>query len=525
MSITFSSCFYIIKSKFDPSIYIGWMNNLLSIVNNFNLVIYTDENSVKYIDSKNNPNIKIIIVPLENFFTYKYKNHWIKNHEKNNLLNDKSSWELNMLWSEKINFVKETINKKYFVTDFYGWCDIGYFRNRHDDTNTSNLSRWPDNNKINNLEKNVVVYACINNNDEYMNSMFKGINNKNEKGLPIVPIPPYQNTIAGGFFILHKTMIDWWFEMFYNKLELYFQNDYLVKDDQIIIADCVFSNLDKFKLYREFSPPLDNWFMFQRIFNIDDDKNTATNTATNNLASYNPSCSTENNNVKKVSILMPIYNGIEFIDESVSSILNQTYNEWELLIGINGHPENSEIYKTAKKYETADEKIRVFDFYTIKGKSDTLNEIVKSCKYDYIALLDVDDVWHEKKLEKQMPFMGKYDVIGSRCIWIGDRPGIVPKIPLLDFSEFNFANVNPVISSSVLIRKEFCFWRKEVDGVEDYDLWIRLRKQNKKFYNCSEILVKHRIHNQSAFNAKGNHDKVTPLLEFYRLKKDEYPII
>jgi len=42
-----------------------------------------------------------------------------------------------------------------------------------------------------------------------------------------------------------------------------------------------------------------------------------------------------------ISILMPIYNGIEFINESVPSILQQTYGEWELLIGINGHPENS----------------------------------------------------------------------------------------------------------------------------------------------------------------------------------------
>ena len=51
-----------------------------------------------------------------------------------------------------------------------------------------------------------------------------------------------------------------------------------------------------------------------------------------------------------ISILMPIYNGIEFINESVPSILEQTYDKWELLIGINGHPENSEIYKIAKRW-------------------------------------------------------------------------------------------------------------------------------------------------------------------------------
>ena len=71
-----------------------------------------------------------------------------------------------------------------------------------------------------------------------------------------------------------------------------------------------------------------------------------------------------------ISILIPIYNGIEFIEESVSSILRQNYDQWELLIGINGHPQNSEVYKIAKEYEKKSGKIRVFDFYEIKGKSN-----------------------------------------------------------------------------------------------------------------------------------------------------------
>ena len=140
MPITFSSCFYIIKSKFDPTTYIQWMNNFISIVNQFNLVIYTDANSVKYINTQNNPRIKVIIKPLEQFYNYKYKDSWIENHKKNYLLNYKSSWELNMLWSEKIWFLKETIEQKYFDTEFHGWCDIGYFRNRSTDTHTSKLT-------------------------------------------------------------------------------------------------------------------------------------------------------------------------------------------------------------------------------------------------------------------------------------------------------------------------------------------------------------------------------------------------
>lgn len=267
MSITFSSCFYIIKSKFDPIIYIEWMNNFISIVNEFNLVIYTDENSVRYIDTKNNSKIKIIIKPLYNFYNYKYRDYWIKNHQTNSLLNDKSDWQLNMLWSEKIQFVKETFEKKYFDTEFYGWCDIGYFRNRQEDIHTSRLTNWGNNTIFFNNHKNKICYACVKNDDGYMNFLYNIVNNRNDIGVPITPIPVHQSSIAGGFFVLHKNNIEWWVKTYDNRLKLYFENNYLVKDDQIILIDCILSNLDRFILFRENVKNLDNWFMFQRILN------------------------------------------------------------------------------------------------------------------------------------------------------------------------------------------------------------------------------------------------------------------
>ena len=222
-----------------------------------------------------------------------------------------------------------------------------------------------------------------------------------------------------------------------------------------------------------------------------------------------------------ISILMPIYNGIEFINESVTSILEQTYDKWELLIGINGHPENSEIYKIAKAFEEKSDKVRVLDLYNIKGKSNTLNELIKHCKYDYIALLDVDDIWHNKKLEVQSYLLNAYDIIGTNCVYFGDRSGIIPPIPQYDFSNFNFANGNPIINSSVVVRKNLCWWDSKFDGLEDYDLWIRIRKQNKSFYNCPQILVKHRIHDTSEFNSGNkNNNKVHDLLSLYGLKRE-----
>lgn len=216
-----------------------------------------------------------------------------------------------------------------------------------------------------------------------------------------------------------------------------------------------------------------------------------------------------------ISVLIPIYNGVEFIDESVMSVINQTYTEWEVLIGINGHPENSSVFITAKKYEGKSNKIRVFDFFNIKGKSNTLNEMIKYCNYNYVAILDVDDIWLPEKLSIQSKFLNIYDVIGSKCVYFGEKNLILP-LPTGDINNFDFTKTNPIINSSSLIRKNLCYWDKKWDSVEDYDLWLRLKKMNKKFFNCEEVLIKHRIHKTSAFNSNGNELLGKKLVESYK---------
>ena len=57
-----------------------------------------------------------------------------------------------------------------------------------------------------------------------------------------------------------------WHKTYYDRLLLYFENDYLVKDDQILLIDCAFTYPGSFQLYRENFQHFDNWFMFQRIF-------------------------------------------------------------------------------------------------------------------------------------------------------------------------------------------------------------------------------------------------------------------
>jgi len=170
-----------------------------------------------------------------------------------------------MLWNEKISFVKKAYQEKYFdETEWYGWMDIGYFRGTcKGDISPNQIKTWPNDNKINNLNKEKIYYGLVRRDTTYIKNLFNIVNNKNSVGLPIIPIPEIQWSIAGGFFLCHKQNIQWWFETHDKKLKLYFDNNYLVKDDQIIIVDNIFSKLKKFQLCQE---PYgdDSWFLFQR---------------------------------------------------------------------------------------------------------------------------------------------------------------------------------------------------------------------------------------------------------------------
>ena len=225
-----------------------------------------------------------------------------------------------------------------------------------------------------------------------------------------------------------------------------------------------------------------------------------------------------------ISILLPIYNGIEFVEESISSIINQTFSDWELLIGINGHNINSEVYKIAKNYEEKCQygKIRVYDFYHLNGKSNTLNTLIKYCKYDWVSLMDVDDIWESNKLECQVKFINEYDVIGTRAIYFGDYlDGVLPGIQFGDISNHDFFEANPIINSSSLIKKDLCYW--DSDGLEDYELWLKLYSKGMKFYNCEEIAVRHRLHYQSSFNTKNFHEKLINIKNKYKKEEPQKP--
>ena len=173
-----------------------------------------------------------------------------------------------MLWAEKVHFVNDARQNPYFpLTQFYGWCDIGYFRDDvKDDVKDIN---WPNHLKLISLKKGI-HYACIENDHLNFTSLKKDIqnhyDNKNNNNLNLNPTNKIlNNCFAGGFFITRPQLMRAFSIIFANKLRYYFDNEFVVKDDQTILLDCIFTNPALFCLHWEQNSIHNNWFMFQRL--------------------------------------------------------------------------------------------------------------------------------------------------------------------------------------------------------------------------------------------------------------------
>ena len=212
-----------------------------------------------------------------------------------------------------------------------------------------------------------------------------------------------------------------------------------------------------------------------------------------------------------VSVLIRLYNGIEFLEESLKSVCDQIYDDWELLIGVNGHgPDDNPVHIKAKEIVSQSpykDKIRLINYPKVKGGAEVMNALAQDAMADWVAFLDVDDMWLSDKLLKQIHLRDLYtnlDVIGTQAKYFGSFQGS-PQIPLGHLTIEDFKKANPMINSSVLMR------RVDVDftdrfSLDDYDLWCRMIIANKKFYNIEESLTLHRIHSDSAYNSSGKQD-------------------
>lgn len=108
-----------------------------------------------------------------------------------------------------------------------------------------------------------------------------------------------------------------------------------------------------------------------------------------------------------VSIVVPVYNSEKFIKETINSIKQQTYENWELLLVNDCSTDNSE--KIINEQKNKDSRIKLINLEKNSGAAISRNTGIKEAKGKYIAFIDSDDLWKKDKLEKQIKFMEEND--------------------------------------------------------------------------------------------------------------------
>jgi len=217
----------------------------------------------------------------------------------------------------------------------------------------------------------------------------------------------------------------------------------------------------------------------------------------------------------KVSVIIPCYNGAQFIREAIESVLSQTYQHLELIVVDDGSTDNS--LGVIKQY-LSDSRVKVLTHEQNEGIPAARNTGIRSSKGQYIAFLDQDDLWKPKKIEAQVKLFNSLNdpelgIIFTNLMYIDCKGKAIgtwkennslnliyerDKIEII--VELFRGNIIPTVTA--MIRKE-CFDKvgllnENLHGADDYEFWLRAAGTFKMEY-INDPLVKKRIHKDSAY--------------------------
>ncbi|MDF5714303.1 MAG: glycosyltransferase [Rhizonema sp. NSF051] len=181
----------------------------------------------------------------------------------------------------------------------------------------------------------------------------------------------------------------------------------------------------------------------------------------------------------KVSVVIPAYNSMQYLPETLESVLNQTFTEFEVLIINDGSSDNTVEWASAIK----DSRVKLISQEN-QGLPGARNTGIYHAQADYIAFLDADDLWEPTKLAKQVSCLDKYPEVGLVHAWMalvdvgGKSTGRVLKSNVEGCAWEQIVQWNTIACPSVMVRR-CCFDRVGVfdrclRSVEDWDMWIRI---------------------------------------------------
>ena len=219
-----------------------------------------------------------------------------------------------------------------------------------------------------------------------------------------------------------------------------------------------------------------------------------------------------------VSIITPLYNCEKYIEETIQTVINQTYKNWEMIIVDDCSKDNGT--KIVEKYQKLDSRIKFYKNKINLGGAGTRNKCIEKAKGKYIAFLDSDDLWKKEKLEKQIIFMEENNYLFSytkyeRISEEGKKLNLLSKIP----KELNYCymlKINPIGCLTAVYNQEKLgkIYLPEIKIGQDFALWLEVLKKSNNAYGLMENLAEYRYRKMSL--SKNKKKKVLCLWKIYR---------
>jgi len=211
-----------------------------------------------------------------------------------------------------------------------------------------------------------------------------------------------------------------------------------------------------------------------------------------------------------ISVILPVYNAELYLKEAIESILNQTYENFELIILNDGSSDDS--LKIINSFN--DDRIILINREN-KGLVYTLNEGINLAKGKYIARMDADDISLPERFEKQIKLIeeNSLDICGGHFLLIDEKNNIngLNLTPLSHETCFlSLVSKVPFAHPSIMIRKDFLtknnllYGQSKYKIAEDLDLWIRMYEKGAIFGNVNDIIFKYRVLESSLSRVNNN---------------------
>lgn len=206
------------------------------------------------------------------------------------------------------------------------------------------------------------------------------------------------------------------------------------------------------------------------------------------------------NNQKKlkhlVSIIMPAYNCEEFIEETINSVQNQSYGNWELIVVDDASTDKTG--EIIKEISMNDNRVIYIKFSENKGAALARNKAIEVASGEYLAFLDSDDLWLPEKLSKQISFMEKNDFYFTCTTYgkIDEKSNNLEKsyIPTTEAGYEDILRNCPGNSTVIYNAKKLGkFFIPNIKKRNDFVMWLQVIKKAEQLYGIHELLSFHRV--------------------------------